>query len=60
MPPRAYNGRIDGGEARVCVIGANRRGEMSRKKEMGEVLYAQGKEIREIKSTMQHSRLKWR
>jgi hypothetical protein len=31
------------GEARVCVIGANRVGEMSLEKKMGQVLSAQGK-----------------
>ena len=48
----AYNGRVDGGEARVCVIGANRREDMSLKKEMGEVLSAQGNEMWEIKSNL--------
>jgi hypothetical protein len=46
--PVAYNG----GEARVCVIGANRVEEMRLKKEMKEVLWAQKKEIGEIKSNL--------
>ena len=41
-----------GGEARVCVIGADRVGEMSLEKKMGEVLSAQGKEMSEIKSNL--------
>ena len=36
-----------GGEARVCVIGADRVAEKSLKKKMGEVLSAQGKEMRD-------------
>ena len=48
----AYNGMVDGGEARVCVIGANRGEEMSLKEEMGEVLSAQRKEMGEIKSNL--------
>jgi hypothetical protein len=40
------------GEARVCVIGANRIGEMSLVKKMGEVLSARGKEMSEIKSNL--------
>ena len=44
VSPGSYNGV----EARVFVIGAN-TGEMSLKKEMGEVLSAQGKEMGEIK-----------
>jgi len=44
----AYNGRVDGGEAMVCVIVANRGEE----KEMGEVLSAQGKQMGEIKSSL--------
>ena len=47
VSPWSYNG----GEARVCVIGAN-NGEMSLKKEMGEVLSAQEKEMGEIKSNL--------
>ena len=43
--PRDYNR----GEAKVCVIGANTGEEMSLKKEIGEVLSAQGKEMGEIK-----------
>jgi hypothetical protein len=39
-------------EARICVIGANTGEEMSLKKEMGEVLSAQGKEMGEIKSNL--------
>ena len=52
VSPGAYNGRVDGGEARVCVIGANRGEEMSLKKEMGEVLSTQGKQMGEIKSNL--------
>jgi hypothetical protein len=39
VSPGSYNG----GEARVCVIGANRVEEISLQKEMEEVLSAQGK-----------------
>jgi hypothetical protein len=52
VSPGAYNGRLDGGEVIVCVIGANRGEEMSLKKEMGEVLSAQGKEVGKIKSSL--------
>ena len=52
MSPGAHSGRLDGGEARACVVGANKEEEMSMKKEMGEVLLAQGKEIGEIKSNL--------
>ena len=45
VSPGSYNGV----EARVCVIGANTGEERSLKKEMGEVLSAQGKEMGEIK-----------
>jgi hypothetical protein len=45
-------GSHHGGEARVCVIGANRIGEMSLVKKMGEVLSARGKEMSEIKSNL--------
>jgi hypothetical protein len=45
VSPGSYNG----GEAKVCAIGANTGEEMSLKKEMGEVLSAQGKEMGEIK-----------
>ena len=38
-------------EAKVCVIGANRVGEMSEERD-GEVLSAQGTEMREIKSNL--------
>jgi hypothetical protein len=38
-----------GGEARICAIGADRVGEISLEKRMGEVLSAQGKEMSEIK-----------
>ena len=48
VSPGSYNG----GEARVCVIGANTREEMSLKKVKGEVLSAQGKEMGEIKSNL--------
>ena len=48
----AYNVRLDGGETRVCIIGANRGEEMSLKKEMVEVLSAQGKEVGKIKSSV--------
>jgi hypothetical protein len=41
-----------GGEARVCVIGANRVAEKSLENKMGEVLSAQGKEMSEIKSNL--------
>jgi hypothetical protein len=41
-----------GGEARVCVIGADRVREMSLEKKMGEVLSAQGKEMSEMKSNL--------
>ena len=41
-----------GGEARVCVIGADRVGEMSLEKKMGEVLSAQGEEMSEIKANL--------
>ena len=47
VSPGSYNG----GEARVCVIGANTGEEMSLKKEMGEVLSSQGKEMGEINLT---------
>ena len=40
------------GEARVCVIGADRVAEKSLEKKMGEVLSAQGKEMSEIKSNL--------
>ena len=39
------SGSYISGEARVCVIGANRVEEMSLKREMGEVLSAQGKDM---------------
>jgi hypothetical protein len=52
VSPGAYNGRLDGGKARVCVIGANRGEEISLKKEMREVLSAQGKEVGKIKSNL--------
>ena len=45
---RVSPGSHNGGEARVCVIGANRVGEMSLKKEMGRCC-RHGKEMREIK-----------
>jgi hypothetical protein len=45
-------GSHHGGEARICVIGANRVGEMSLVKKMGEVLSAQGKEMSEIQSNL--------
>jgi hypothetical protein len=48
VSPGSYNG----GEARVCVIGANTGEEMSLTKEMGEVLSAQEKEMGEIKSNL--------
>ena len=48
----AYNVRLDGGETRVCIIGANRGEEMSLKKEMGEVLSEQEKEVGKIKSNL--------
>ena len=48
VSPGSYNGV----EARVCVIGANTGEEMSLKKEMGEVLSAQEKEMWEIKSNL--------
>ena len=41
-----------GGEARICAIGADRVGEISLEKRMGEVLSAQGKEMSEIKSNL--------
>jgi hypothetical protein len=41
-----------GGEARVCVIGADRVAEKSLEKKMEEVLSAQGKEMSEIKSNL--------
>ena len=41
-----------GGEARACVIGADRVAEKSLEREMGEVLSAQGKEMSEIKSNL--------
>jgi hypothetical protein len=46
------SGSYISGEARVCVIGANRVEEMSLKREMGEVLSAQGKDMGEIKSNL--------
>jgi len=46
VSPGAYTGRLDGGEARVCVVGANKGEEMSLRKEMGKVLSAQRKEMR--------------
>jgi hypothetical protein len=46
VSPGSYNG----GEARVCGIGANTGEERSVKKEMGEMLSAQGKDMGEIKS----------
>ena len=52
VSPGANNGMVDGGEARVCVIGVNRGEEMSLKKETGEVLSAQGKQTGEIKSNL--------
>jgi hypothetical protein len=52
VSPGAYNCGLDCGETRVCVIGANRGEERSLKKEMGEVLSAQGKEMEEIKSNL--------
>jgi hypothetical protein len=48
VSPGSYNG----GEARVCVIGANTGEEMSLTKEMEEVLSAQGEEMGEIKSNL--------
>jgi hypothetical protein len=48
VSPGSYND----GEARVCVIGATTGEEMSLKKEMGEVLSAQGKEMGEIKCNL--------
>ena len=45
-------GSCNGGEARVYIIGTNTGEEMSLKKEMGEVLSAQGKEMREINSNL--------
>ena len=48
VSPGSYNG----GEARVCVIGANTGEERSLNKEMGEVLSAQGKEMEDIKSNL--------
>ena len=51
MSPAAYNGRLNGEEARVCIIEPNRAEEMSLKKEMGEVLSSQGKEMGEINLT---------
>jgi hypothetical protein len=48
VSPGSYNG----GEARVCILEANTGEETSLKKEMGEVLLAQGKEMREIKSNL--------
>ena len=45
-------GSHHGGEARVCIIGANRVAEMSLEKTMGEVLSKQGKEMSEIKSNL--------
>ena len=47
------------GEARVCVIGANRVGEMSLKKDV-EVLSAREGNEGDESPTSQHSRLKWR
>jgi hypothetical protein len=41
-----------GGEARVCVKGADRVAEKSLENKMGEVLSAQGKEMSEIKSNL--------
>ena len=41
-----------GGEARVCVIGADRVAEKSLENKMEEVLSAQGKEMSEIKSNL--------
>jgi hypothetical protein len=62
-PPRrevkqVSQGSYNGGEAKVCVIGANAGEEMSLK--MGEVLSAQGKEMGRSSPASQHSRLKWR
>ena len=48
VSPGSYNGE----EARICVIGANTGEEMNLKKEMGEVLSAQGTEMGEIKSNL--------
>ena len=56
-PPRrevkqVSSGSYISGEAWVCVIGANRVEEMSLKREMGEVLSAQRKDMGEIKSNL--------
>jgi hypothetical protein len=45
-------GSYNGGEARICVIGANTGEERSLRKEMAEELLAQGKEMGEIKSNL--------
>jgi len=52
VSPAADSDRLDGGEARVCIVGENQGEEMTLKKEMEEVLLAQGKEIWEIKSNL--------
>jgi hypothetical protein len=56
-PPRrevkqVSTGSYNGGEARICVIGANTGEERSLRKEMAEELLAQGKEMGEIKSNL--------
>jgi len=52
VSPGADSDSLDSGEARVCIVGENQGEEMSLKKEMGEVLSAQGKEMGEIKSNL--------
>ena len=60
VSPGAYNGRVDGGEASVCVIGANRGEEMSLKKEMGRCCQHRGRKWGRSSPTSQHSQHKWR
>ena len=64
-PPRrevkqVSSGSYNGGEARVCVMGANTGEEMSLKKEMGRCCRHRGRKWGRSSSTSQHSRLKWR
>ena len=52
VSPRAYRGRSDEGEAKVCAVEANKGEEMSLRKEMKGGLSPQGKEVGEIKSNL--------
>lgn len=37
MSPGPYTGRVDSGEAKVCVVGANKGEEISLRREVGEI-----------------------